>query len=417
MNIATQQVITLKEYASKPLSEKDFPEALGLLLKQSYSDKVTVDFPHAGNGKTWTLTAQSWVGFIPLSPEVAIRIDPKVPIYNLFGMLEYAYNLGEFKLLANWNHCDSLEELYERLAEILAKRIADRTRRGLYRTYIPKTERLNCIRGRLDLPHQIRHPWETRLKCHYQEQTADIEDNQILLWTLHQIRRQGICSERVLPTVRRAYRALQGTVALTPYSSHHCRRRTYNRLNDDYQVLHTLCRFFLDYSGPSLDAGDRRMIPFLVDMNTLFEEFVAAWLKAHSCELLEPHGLRLKAQEKVTLSNHHALHFRIDLVLEDIATGTTRYVLDTKYKDPEHLKMPDVHQVMAYAETKGTKEAVLIYPAKLGQMFDVCPNQIRVRGLSFDIEGHLDAGGRDFLSQLLWSAETTWRGQATDIAV
>jgi 5-methylcytosine-specific restriction enzyme subunit McrC len=403
MKIATQQIVTLKEYKAESLPEKDFPEALGLILKQSYSDKVTVDFPHAGNGKTWTLTAQNWVGFIPLSPELSIRIEPKVSIYNLFGMLEYAYNLGELKLLANWHQCDTLEELYERLAQILAKRIADRTRRGLYRTYIPKTERLNCIRGRLNLAHQIRHPWETRLKCHYHEQTADIGDNQILLWTLHQIRRQGVCSERVLPTVRRAYRALQGTVTLAPYSSHDCRGRTYNRLNDDYQVLHALCRFFLDYTGPSLDTGDRHMIPFLVDMNSLFEEFIAAWLKTHSQKLLEPHGLCLKAQEKVILSDHHSLHFRIDLVLEDIATGTTRYVLDTKYKDPEKLKSDDVHQAMAYAETKSTKEAVLIYPAKLDQAFNVRPNQIRVRGLSFDIGGDLEAGGQDFLTQLFGS--------------
>lgn len=92
MNAATQQVITLKEYSAVTLPKDDFPESLGLLLQEKpYSDQVVVEFPHIGNEHKWTLKAQSLVGFIPLSPEVAIRIEPKVSIYNLFGMLEYAY--------------------------------------------------------------------------------------------------------------------------------------------------------------------------------------------------------------------------------------------------------------------------------------------------------------------------------------
>ncbi len=400
VSICPQKVITLREYSSKSLPQKDFPEPLGLLLKQSYSDKLRVDFPHVGNCSTWTFTAQSWIGFIPLSPEISIRIVPKVSMYNLFGMLEYVYKLGEFKLLANWSYCDTLEELYERLAEILAKSIADQARRGLYRAYIPKTEQLNCIRGRLDLPYQICHPWETHLKCHYQEQTADIEDNQILLWTLHQIRSQSVCSERTLPSVRRAYRALQGTITLIPYSSYKCRGRVYNRLNADYQMLHALCRFFLDQTGPSLKEGEHRMLPFLVNMDQLFEKFVALWLQAHQCEVLEPRGLRLKIQERVHLSNQHSFHFDIDLVLVDIETGATRYILDTKHKVPRCPSSSDVQQVIAYAKTKGTTEAVLIYPQDLEQHLDIRPNQIRVRSLTFDITTDLDKGGCNFMQAL-----------------
>ena len=62
-------------------------------------------------------------------------------------------------------------------------------------------------------------------------------------------------------------------------------------------------------------------------------------------------------------------------------------------------------QLLLTNQCQGIREAVLIYPAKLDQTFDVCPNQIRVWDLSFDIEGNLDAGGHDFLQQLLGSAE------------
>jgi 5-methylcytosine-specific restriction enzyme subunit McrC len=403
MTAATQQLITLTEYRSETLPQADFAEHLGLHLRDTQAEKVKVEFPSIGNSHQWQLTAQSYVGYIPLTPAVGIRIQPKIPIQNLFGMLEYAYNLGEFKLLANWHHCDTLEDLYERLADILARRISDRARRGLYRTYIPKTERLSCLRGRLDIPHQIRRPWETRLQCHYQEQTADIADNQILLWTLHHIRRHGVCSERVLPTVRQAYRALQGTVALTPCTARDCTGLTYNRLNTDYQSLHALCRFFLDHSGPSINSGDRRMIPFLVDMNTLFEEFVYAWLNAHADQLLKPVGLRLRKQAPVRLDTSHFGSLKIDLVLEDIQTGHTRYVLDTKYKRTDELKTSDLHQAIAYAETKDTTEAILVYPQALTPPLDIRPNKVRVRGLAFDISQDLNEAGDAFVQAVLES--------------
>ena len=280
---------------------------------------------------------------------------------------------------------------------MLARRILDRTRQGLYRAYINKTERLTCLRGHLNLAHQIRRPWDIKPSCHYQEQTADIEDNQILLWTLRQIIHHGLVREPVSINVRRAYQALHGTISLESFSARDCKGRTYHRLNDDYQTLHALCRFFLDQTGPSLQQGDHRMLPFLVDMNQLFESFVAEWLKAHH-EDLRGYGLKLKAQETVRLSD--SLSFRIDLVLVDITTGKTRYVLDTKYKAPKSPSTNDVQQAIAYAETKDTTEAILIYPEELVQPLNTRPNKVRIRSLAFEIANDLDQGGGDFIRQL-----------------
>lgn len=70
-------------------------------------------------------------------------------------------------------------------------------------------------------------------------------------------------------------------------------------------------------------------LPFLVNIKQLFKRFVAAWLQAHHREVLELHGLQLQVQQRVHLSDEHAIHFDIDRVLVDIATGPIRYVLDT----------------------------------------------------------------------------------------
>ena len=124
-------------------------------------------------------------------------------------MLEYAYRLQGIHLPPDLVHTDSLQHFYEQLANVLAKRIIDRSRRGLYRTYRPEDERLPYIRGRIDLARASRSPWDTKLHCQYEDHTADVDDNRILAWTLWRIVRSGYCTERVLPTVRRAFRILQ----------------------------------------------------------------------------------------------------------------------------------------------------------------------------------------------------------------
>ena len=115
-------------------------------------------------------------------------------------------------------------------------------------------------------------PWDVQLRCHFQEHTGDIEDNQILAWTLHTIARTGLCSERVLPAVRKAYRSLQGLLHSNRFPQKHCVKRLYHRLNEDYRPLHGLCRFFLEHTGPTNRPGDKSMLPFLINMALLFED-------------------------------------------------------------------------------------------------------------------------------------------------
>ena len=75
-----------------------------------------------------------------------------------------------------------------------------------------------------------------------------------------------------IPVLRKAERILRNSVTLTPFSGCDCVRRVYDRLNADYDIIHKLCRFFLDNTGPTQDLGDRTMVPFLVDMARLFKE-------------------------------------------------------------------------------------------------------------------------------------------------
>lgn len=395
MNAIESRFIPLVEHIPTPHLQMEIPYTIGEMLWQQYQTQVKVEFPSPVTQGQWRLTNNGWAGFILLSTDLVVSLQPKVALSNLFYMLEYAYRLQSFEFRAGLVGCTTLEEFYESLALVLARRILDRGRKGLYRAYVPETEQLPYVRGRLDIGQAIRTPWDIRLNCHYEEHTADIEDNQLLAWTLLTILRSGMCTERVLPTVRKSYWNMQSAITPVPYNSEACIGRLYNRLNEDYRPLHALCRFFLDHSGPSHQIGERLIMPFLVNMARLYELFVAEWLKSHLPSLIS-----MSAQERFAIGTGGHLHFDMDLVLTDEVTGTTVCVMDTKYKTPSSPDPKDIAQVVTYAEAKRCREAILIYPNTLSHPLDAAIGNIRVRSLTFSLEGDLEQNGLAFMQSL-----------------
>jgi 5-methylcytosine-specific restriction enzyme subunit McrC len=389
--------INLFEYTPVEVSRDDLPLEAAKLLKQRYGDKVTVETTSFMPDSSWRLTAQGWVGYIPLTSEISIRLFPKqgVSVTNLFRMLEFAYNLESFELFKKGLFdCDTLEEFYDRLANMLAHRILDRGRRGFYHTYQPKSDQLPYVRGRIDLRQASLRPWDVNLECHFEEHTSDIQDNQILAWTLLQILRSRLCTQRSSLSVSHAYRRLLSFAEPVPCSSEVCLERIYNRLNYDYRPMHALCRLFLEHLGPAHKVGKREMIPFVVNMASLYELFVAEWLKARTLE-----GFSIEAQKEVILERQQNIKFRMDLVLCDKRTNQPKCIMDTKYKVGVP-SMDDIYQVVAYAEANGCKEAILIYPAELESPLDMMWGDIHVRSATFSLEGDLDEAGQKFLYQM-----------------
>jgi 5-methylcytosine-specific restriction enzyme subunit McrC len=395
MSQTNHQIIELQEYSPKFLSRNQLTEGIAEQIWNHYRNQVVIDFPSPKTDWQWRLTAQGWIGYIPLSGELGLSLLPKVPLQNLFKMLEYAYSLKSIKFLDGIFDCQSFNEFYEYLADILARQILNRSRKGFYKSYIQTSEKLPYIRGRLNLQDFIRSPWSVNPQCVYEEHTADIDENKLIAWTLLIIARSGMCSEQVLPNIRKAFHCLQTVVSIEPFQSQHCINRQYHRLNEDYQPMHLLCRFFLDNTGPTYNIGDQSMIPFMLNVANLFELFVAEWLKTHL-----PSGIKTKKQEQVAIGTSEDLYFKIDIVLSDEKTNSAFFVLDTKYKGDEQPQPQDIAQVVAYASAKHCKEAVLIYPRHLSNPLNEYVGDIRVRSIGFALQENLDESGKIFLETL-----------------
>ena len=358
-------------------------------LWREFANVIALDYPSPRTHNQWRLTSQGYVGYIPLSHSLHLALQPKVPLSNLFRMWAVAYHL-DVRFLSNLFHCQTVRQAYEHLAGVLAQRVLNRAHNGLYRSYEPQQALLSTVRGRIDVTQAVRRPWRIQLPCQFEENTYDNEDNQIVAWTLHHIAGSGLCSPRTQPRVQQACRVLAGGVSLHAFASRDCMGRSYHRLNQDYKMLHALCRFFLDDVNPTHLSGAHPMLPFLVDMSMLFEQFVAAWLQQHT-----PAQYAIKTQERIAVGS---LRPRIDLVW--YANGVPLCVLDTKYKSAQLPDERDVYQVMAYADFKGCHEAVLIYPSAI-LPFNIRSRTTRVRTLAFDLSSDLDAAGEQLVTGIL----------------
>lgn len=389
-------MLQLREHQATELPRKALDYETGEWLWRNHGKVIDVTFPSPRTDNRWLLNPGGWVGHIPLPDGPGIRLQPKVPLGNLFRMLEYAYRLDSIKFPKGITDCGSLEEYFENLAHLLAKRILDRVRRGIHRAYTDRSEDLHVVRGRIDIGAHARRPWRVGHLCHFDDHTGDIDDNQILAWTLFGIARSGLKRREVYRDVLRAYRAVAAVASLEPYDADSCIGRVYHRLNEDYEPLHALCRFFLEHRGPTHQTGERGMVPFLVDMAHVFELFVAEWLGA---QLPQPY--HIASQKKVVIDAQARLSFRIDLVLRNKATGQALCVLDTKYKRHTKPANADIFQIVSYAHSQRCRRGVLIYPEGISEPLNADFEGLQIKALTFSLDDDLDAAGHSLMQELL----------------
>ncbi len=393
-----QRVVTLQEYRATELPAGELDEESGMLLWQRYdrgSGVLSLEFPSPRSAGRWRLTPRGWAGFIRANDRLIFSLQPRLPLLDLFGMLQAAHGAPGLRMLPDMVQVRSLPAMYDFLAVALARGVLRLARQGLAGGYRARREPLPFVRGRL-IPQPAAAPsLLPTVLCEYDEWTTDVPDNQILAWTLHTIARAGFCGQDALAEVRRASRALAGQATLQPVSAAGCQARSYHRLNMAYQPLHALCGFLQAHSTPSHQEGDWLMPAFLVNMPRLYEQFVAATLRRQL-----PAGWTLREQEVVRLPGKpDKVHFAIDLVLYD-QNGAPRVVLDTKYRQPGRAAAESIAQVVAYARTKECGRAILLYPLALSQPLDISVGDTRVQSFALGVGQAAQEDARALLAAL-----------------
>ena len=382
--------ILLQEYDATTLARDQLDEDTALTFHQRFGKYVALEFPTPANGYQWQFTATGTVGYFPLDATRGVRVLPKVAVKNVLGMLKYAYDLP-VDMLDSGDEVGTVDDIFNYLAGYLAQLVMQRAKRGLAKAYQARRDDLPYVRGRIDVPAQVRRPVALRFACDFEEHTADIHDNQVLRWTLLYLSRASL-REPAKGRVRLAQHSLASVVSIVRVHASAAVAPYYDRLRQDYRPMHALCHLFLDSLTPTLERGAHESVPLLITMHDLFERYVFAVLH----DYFSQHNLRVRQQ--VTRPLGHGVSFRIDIVIQDHADHTL-LVLDTKYKNRFAPSSDDVQQAVAYAEVMGCNHAALVYPTLTKPIkIDVGSKQVHRMGL--DLARDLPTAARAFCAEV-----------------
>ena len=381
--------IELREHEARYVSPAQLSDSDAIELHERYGGReaaLDLEWPSPRTQGRYRVMARASVGSFPLRDGGGVRVAPKVPIANLFRMLEVAYDVS-VRDLDQHVPVASIDDLFDRLARRLASGVLRRVQRGLAKSYRAERDRLPFVRGRIDPIGLARSADRAQLQCHFDEHTADIHDNHVLVWTLHRLARAPGIGHDARRHVQRALYAIGPAVSITAVPSERAVQRWYDRLRQDYRPMHVLCRLLLEHAGPTHRDGHRESTAFVIQMPLLFERFVAEELRRRL-----PPDLALEVQERVILMSDAKLHFDIDLVVRDRGTGSARMVLDTKYKDHPIPNTSDISQIASYALAVDCNHAVLLYP--MGGERSLRPlRHVRVRRMAYALDGDLSETG------------------------
>lgn len=347
--------LTLYEYETRP-AVRLTPEQRDTLRRLNAVSLA----PSLGREGSYDLTPGSLVGAIGL-PGLAIEIRPKVEIDRLLFLLSYTLDPRHWR--SSGFDFIVRESLVEALARPFLYQVRNAFRRGILQGYRAEEEALAGVRGRIRLEDQIRRrfglvpPVEVR----YDDLTEDIEANRLIRAAAARLERMRLRSSDVRSTLRWVHMSLE-RVTLCEYRGGELPEIIWNRLNERYRGAVELAKLILRGSSFDLGHGEFRTTSFLLEMSSVFEDFVSVALR--EALGLSPGVFPRGARER-SLWLDRARTIRLKPDLSWWQGPDCVFVGDIKYKRIRHdgVLHPDLYQLLAYTIATGLPSGTLIYAA------------------------------------------------------
>ncbi|MFY9226787.1 MAG: hypothetical protein WAQ98_29195 [Blastocatellia bacterium] len=297
----------------------------------------------------YNLRSHQYVGIIRLS-ETEIIIEPKTPINNLSYMLSTVYRLIDWQ--NKIGSCSSIKELSLLVLLAFLDSLKVLINQGLNQNYQEIKDSSQTIRGRIDFANQFKENPVHLIQhsCEYTEISIDTLENQILKLALTEI--SIICKQELISLFSQIYPHFN-LVKLINLDKINFEQLVFSRLNAHYKVPLALAKMILELSSPNLKDGSKQFPAFLIDMNKLFERYIAEELK-DLCQ----NDLQLDYQTSNYLDINQQLKIIPDLVLR--RADQVLAILDTKYQLQETTN--SYYQILAYCLAYQSCKGILIYP-------------------------------------------------------
>lgn len=209
-----------------------------------------------------------------------------IQIQNIYYMLSYAFqvlNEQGYKNLAT----EQFNNTAELMAAILAKGIGIQIKRGLGKEYIPETEALSSLRGKIDIAESIKT--QTMLKkqmiCTYDEFSVNGTMNRIIKSTVELLLCSDISKKRK-KELRKLMVYFGDVEPINLYSVNW--NVQYNRNNQTYRMLISICYLVVKGLLQTNSDGNTKLMDFFDEqrMCRLYEKFILEYYRREFPEII-----------------------------------------------------------------------------------------------------------------------------------
>ena len=208
-----------------------------------------------------------------------------ISVKNIYYMLSYAFQILNEQGYKNVS-TEKFENVSELCAAILAKGMSSQIKRGLAKEYIPQTEPLSSLRGKINVSESIKtlSPLKKQLICEYDDFSINFYMNQIIKSTLELLLHSDISKSRK-KELRKILVLLSDVDSIDIYSINWNFR--YNRNNQTYRMLVSVCYLVIKGLLQSNSDGSTRLMDFLDEqrMYRLYEKFILEYYRKEFPEL------------------------------------------------------------------------------------------------------------------------------------
>lgn len=201
-----------------------------------------------------------------------------IPIQNIYYMLSYAFRAlrgNGYRRMA----AESFHNSAELCAAILCRGVSAQLKRGFQREYIPFTEPLTAVRGKIDITGSLKSNSMLRrqLVCDFDEYSINTYKNRILKSTLELLITADISKQRK-HEIRNLlmYFGDVDTIDMHSVNWH----LQYYRNDEEYQMLISICYLVVKGLLHSAQSGSLKLAEFdEPQMARLYEKFILEYYR------------------------------------------------------------------------------------------------------------------------------------------
>ena len=323
-----------------------------------------------------------------------------IRIQNIYYMLAYAFqvlNEQGYRNIAT----EDFENTAELCAAILARGINTQVKRGLGKEYIPRTEALSSLRGKIDIAESIKSQALQRkqLVCSYDEFSVNSYMNRIIKSTVLLLLRADITKARK-KELRKLLVFFDAVDVIDLYSVNW--NMQYNRNNQTYRMLISICYLVVKGLLQTQFDGTTKLMDFLDEqrMHRLYEKFILEYYRKEYPQITAN-------ASQIPWALDDGVGTMLPVMQSDImlTKGDTVLIIDAKYYTHTTQTQYDVHtlhsgnmyQIFTYVKNKDAEfgekphsvSGMLLYAAtdeaiQPDNSYQMSGNKISVRTLDLN---------------------------------